>query len=159
MPIEHSKFIWDIVPYISNLQAFFNFVMGCGIPICIVHRAIEDNDPSDDEISLDNCIAQALTVWWIDSNKPAIWKSDRIRQGFVKLHMPRIHSCLIKRDSTLDPKPPVPNNQINPQPGTSGQLSKGPAKYLSMEYITQGIVEPDTNPGECIWDIVHHQLT
>ena len=50
--------------------------------------------------------------------------------------MPGIHSCLIKRHTTLDPKPPVCNNQISPQLGTSGQMSKRPAKYLSMEYIT-----------------------
>ena len=50
--------------------------------------------------------------------------------------MPGIHSCLIKRHPTLDPKPPVPKNQISPQPGTSGQMSKRPAKYLSMEYVT-----------------------
>ena len=36
----------------------------------------------------------------------------------------------------MDPKPPVPTNQIGPQPGTSGQTSTRPAKYLSMEYIT-----------------------
>ena len=122
--------------YISNLQAFFDFALGCAIPIHIVHRAVEDNNHSDDDISLADFVAQALTVWWLSSNKPAIWKSDRIRQGFVKLHMPGIHSCLIKRHPTLDPKPPVPNNQISPQPGTSGQMSKRPAKYLSMEYIT-----------------------
>ena len=136
MPVEHSKFIWDIVSYISNLQAFFDFALGCGIPSHMVHRVIEDNDPSDDDVSLDDCVAQALTVWWLSSNKPAIWKSDRIRQGFLKLHMPGIHYCLIKRHLTLDPKPPVPNNQISPQPGTSEQLSKRLAKYLSMEYIT-----------------------
>ena len=51
MPEEHSKFIWDIVSYISNLQAFFDFTLGCGIPSCIVQKAIEDNDPSDDDIS------------------------------------------------------------------------------------------------------------
>ena len=33
MPVEHSKFIWDIVPYISNLQAFFDFAIGYGIPV------------------------------------------------------------------------------------------------------------------------------
>ena len=136
IPVEHSEFIWDIVSYISNLQTFFDFSLGFGIPSHIVHRVIEDNDPSDDDISLDDCVAKALTVWWLSSNKPVIWKSDRIRQGFVKLHMPGIHSCLIKRHPTLDPKPPVPNNQIGPQPGTSEQLSKRPAKYLSMEYIT-----------------------
>ena len=136
MPVEHSKFIWDIAPYIANLQAFFDFAIGCGIPSHIVQKAIEDNDPSDDDISLDNCVAQTITVWWLSSNKPAIWKSDRIRQGFFKLHMPGIHTCLIKRHPTLDPKPPVPTNQNGPQPGTSGQMSTRPVKYLSMEYIT-----------------------
>ena len=136
MPVEHSKFIWDIVSYISNLQTFFDFASGCGIPSHIVHKAIEYNDPSDYEISLEDCVAQALIVWWLISNKPAIWKSDRIRQGFVKLHMPGIHSCLIKRHPTMDPNPPRLNNQTSPQPGTSGQMSKRPAKYLSMEYIS-----------------------
>ena len=50
--------------------------------------------------------------------------------------MPGIHSCLIKRHPTLNPKPPVPNNQISQQPGTSGQMSKRPAKYFSMKYMT-----------------------
>ena len=36
MPVEHSKFIWDIVSYISNLQALFDFAIGCGIPSHIV---------------------------------------------------------------------------------------------------------------------------
>ena len=136
MPVEHSKFIWDIVSYTSNLQAFFDFALGCGIPSHIVQKAIGDKDPSDDDISLADCVAQTLTVWWLSCNKPAIWKSDRIRQGFVKLHMPGIHTCLIKRCPTMDPKPPIPNNPIDPQPGTSGQFSNRPAKYLSMEYIT-----------------------
>ena len=133
--MEHSKFIWDIVSYISGLQAFFDFTLGCGIPSHIVQKVMEVNDSSDNDISLDDCVAQALTVWWLSSNKPAIWKSDRIRQGFVKLHMPGIHSCLIKRHPTMDPNPPIPNNQNGLQPGTSGQLSKRLAKYLSMEYI------------------------
>ena len=136
MPVEHSKFIWNIVSYISNLQAFFDFAIGCGIPSHIVQRAIKDNDPSDADISLEDCVVQALTVWWLSSNRPAIWKSERIRQSFVKLHMPGIHSCLIKRHPTMDPKPPVPTNQNGPQPGTSGQMSTRPVKYLSMEYIT-----------------------
>ena len=61
MPVEHSKFIWDIVSYISSLQAFFDFALGCGIPSHIVRKVIEDNDPSDNDISLDDCVAQALT--------------------------------------------------------------------------------------------------
>ena len=122
--------------YISNLQDFFDFALGCGIPSHIVCKTIEDNDPSDNDVSLDDCVAQALTVWWLSSNKHAIWKSERIREGFVKLHMPGIHSCLIKGHPTMDPNPPKLNNQTGPQPGKSGQMSKRPAKYLSMEYIT-----------------------
>ena len=71
MPVEHSKFIWDIVFYISNLQAFFDFALGCGIPSHMVRKAIEDNDPSDDDISLDDYVAQALIVWWLGCNKLA----------------------------------------------------------------------------------------
>ena len=119
-PIEHSKFIWDIVSYISNLQALFDFAIGCGIPSRIVRRAIEDNDPSDDDISLEECVVQALTVWWLSSNRPAIWKSEKIKQGFIKLHMPGIYACLMKGHPTLDPKPPVPTPMNGPQPGTSG---------------------------------------
>ena len=36
----------------------------------------------------------------------------------------------------MDPNPPKHNTQTGPQPGTSGQMSKRPATYLSMEYIT-----------------------
>ena len=36
----------------------------------------------------------------------------------------------------MDSNPPRLNNQTGPQPGTSGQMYKRPAKYLSMEYIT-----------------------
>ena len=61
MPMEHTKFMWDIVSYITNLQAFFDFAVGCDIPNHIVRKAIEDNDPSDGDISLDNCVVQALT--------------------------------------------------------------------------------------------------
>ena len=43
----------------------------------------------------------------------------------------------------MDPKPPIPNNPIGPQPGTSGQLSNRPAKYLSMEYLTLKSTEYD----------------
>ena len=112
MPVEQSKFIWDTVSYISNLQTFCDFALGYGIPSHIVQKAIEDNDPSDDAISLDDCVAKTLTVWWLSSNKPAICKSDRIRQGFVNLQMPGIHTCLIKRHPTMDPKPPIPTTQL-----------------------------------------------
>ena len=72
LPVEHSKFIWDTVFYITSLQAFFDFAAGCDLPIHIVRRAIEDNDPSNGEVSLANCVAQALVIWWLSSNRPAI---------------------------------------------------------------------------------------
>ena len=135
LPVEHSKFIWDTVSYITSLQAFFDFAAGCDIPVHIVRRAIEDNDPSDGEVSLENCVAQALVIWWLSSNRPAVWKSSKVRQGFVKLHMPGIHSFLVKRHPTLDPNTQNKNSQKEPQSCSSGQMSKKPDKYQTMEYI------------------------
>ena len=136
LPIEHSKFIWHTVSYITSLQAFFDFAAGCDLPTHIMRRAIEDNDPSDGEVSLRNCIAQVLVIWWLSCNRPAVWKSNKVKQGFVKLHMPGIHSCLMERHPTLDPDTQTNNNNQNePQPGPSGQMSKKPDKYQTMEYI------------------------
>ena len=116
LPVEHSKFIWNTVSYITSLQAFFDFTGGYDIPVHVVRRTIEDNDPSDGEVSLENCVAQALVIWWLSSNRPAVWKSNKVRQGFVKLHMPGIHSCLMKRHPTLDPKTQNKNSQNEPRP-------------------------------------------
>ena len=136
LPVEHSKFIWDTVSYITSLQAFFDFAAGCDLPVYIVRRAIKDNDPSDGEVSLENYVAQALVIWWLSSNRPAVWKSNKeVKQGFVKLHMPDIHSCLVKRHPTLDPDRQNNNSQKELQPGPSGQMSKRPVKYQTMEYI------------------------
>ena len=135
LPVEHSKFIWDTVSYITSLQAFFDFAAGCDLPVHIVRTAIEDNDLSDGEVSLENCVAQALVIWWLSSNRPAVWKSNKVKQGFVKLHMPGIHSCLVKRQPTFDPDTQNNNSQEEPQPGPSGQMSKKPDKYQTMEYI------------------------
>ena len=120
-----------------------DFAIGCGIPSRIVRKTIEDNDPSDHDISLEDCVVQALTIWWISSNRPAIWKSEKIKQGFVGLHMPRIYACLIKRHPTLDPKPPEPTPPNGPQPGTSGQMSPRPRKYLSLESIALKLISTE----------------
>ena len=132
MPLEHTKFLWDIVSYINKLQGFFDFALGCNIPNHIVQKAIEDNDPSDGNVSLDNCIIQALTFWWTNSNLPAILKSVKIKKGFIKMSMPGVYNCIIKRHPTLDPSMVEPNDQ---QPGTSGQMSPKPKKYVSLESI------------------------
>ena len=50
IPMEHKNFLWDIVSYVINLQAFNDFAMGCDIPIHIVRNAIEDSDPVDGNI-------------------------------------------------------------------------------------------------------------
>ena len=100
-----------------------------------MRKAIEDNDPSDGDISLEDCVVQALTLWWINSNRPAIWKSEKIRQGFVNLHLHGIYACLIKKHSTLDPIPPDCATQFGSQPGTSGQMSPKPKSYVSLESL------------------------
>ena len=128
MPAGHTKFLWDIVSYITKLQGFFDFALGCNIPNHIVRKAIEDNDPSDGDISLDNCVIQALTFWWTNSNLPAIWKSDKIKQGFTRMSMPGIYDYIIKRHPSLDPSIIVPHD---PQPGPSGHQPPKPNKYVS----------------------------
>ena len=132
MPVEHAKFLWDIVSYITQLQGLFDFALGCNIPNHIVRKAIEDNDPSDGDVSLDNCVIQALTFWWTNSNLPAIWKSDKIKQGFTRMSMPGICDCIIKRHPTLDPSIIVPHDQ---QSGPSGHQPPKPNKYVSLESI------------------------
>ena len=87
------------VLHLKPTNALFDFAIGCGIPSHIVRKAIEDNDPSDGDISLEDCVVQALTIWLISSNRPAIWKSEKIKQGFVGLHMPGIYAC--QRDILL----------------------------------------------------------
>ena len=113
LPVEHSKFIWNTVSYITSLQAFFDFAAGCDLPVHIVRRAIEDNDPSDGEVSLENCVAQALVIWWLSSNRPAVWKSNKVKHRFVKLHMPGIHSCLVKKHPTLEPDTQIITVKMN----------------------------------------------
>ena len=139
MPMEHSKFVWDIVSYITNLQAFFDFAIGCGIPNHIVRKAIEDNDPSDGDISLDNCVVQALTTWWTSNNIPALRRSEKVRQGFVRMNMPGLYTSIIRRHPTLDPTPSEPV-QNDPQPGTSGQMSPRPRKYRSLEIMASQLL-------------------
>ena len=60
--------------YISN----FYFAIGCGIPSDMMRKTIEDNDPLDNDISLEECVVQALTDWWVSSNRPAMYNSEKI---------------------------------------------------------------------------------
>ena len=140
MPMEHTKFVWGIVSYITNLQSFFDFAIGCGIPNHIVRKATEDNDPSDGDISLDNCVVQALTNWWTGTNIPALRKSEKVKQGFVRMNMPGIYTSIIRRHPTLDPTPPEPVQQNDPQPGTSQQMSPRPRKYRSLESMASQLL-------------------
>ena len=140
IPIEHSKFVWDIVSYITSLQAFFDFAIGCGIPNHMVRKAIEDSDPRDGDISLDNCVVQALTTWWTSNNIPALRRSERIKQGFVHMKMPGIYTSIISRHPTLDPTPSEPVDHTNPQPGTSGQMSPRPGRYRSLESMASQLL-------------------
>ena len=54
MPVEHSKFMWDSVLHFKY-ASIFDFAIGCGIPSHMARKAIEDNDPSDGDISLEEC--------------------------------------------------------------------------------------------------------
>ena len=140
MPMEHSKFVCDIVSYITSLQAFFDFAIGCGIPNHMVRKAIEDNDPRDGDISLDNYVVQALTTWWTSNNIPALRRSEKVRQGFIHMNMPGIYTSIIRRHPTLDPTPSESVDHTDPQPGTSGQMSPRPRRYRSLESMASQLL-------------------
>ena len=73
-----------------------------------------------------------MTFWWTNSSLPAIWKSDKIKQGFTRMSMPGIYDCIIKRHPTLDLSIIVTHD---PQPGPSGHQPPKPNKYVSLESI------------------------
>ena len=106
----------------------------------MVRKAIEDNDPRDGDISLDNCVVQALTTWWTSNNVPALRRSEKVRQGFVHMNMPGIYTSIIRRHPTLDPTPSEPVQQNDSQPGTSGQMSPRPRKYRSLESMASQLL-------------------
>ena len=106
----------------------------------MVRKAIQDNDPRDGDISLDNCVVQALTTWWTSNNIPALRRSEKIRQGFVHVNMPVIYTSIIRRHPTLDPTPSEPVDHTDPQPGTSGQMSPRPRRYRSLESMASQLL-------------------
>ena len=57
--------------------------------------------------------------------------------------MPGIYACLIKRHPILDPTPPEPTPQNGPQPGTSGQMSPRPKRYLSLESLALKLISTE----------------
>ena len=142
LPIEHSKFIWDIVSFIKDEDHLSEFATGVGISAKIVKRAVANNEPLNTTQRLEDWVAQILTDWWVGSNLPATGKSDKIRQGFKELGMPGLYACIISRHPALDPFRAL-RNQDGSLPGSSGQnssrlndiWSSRPAKYMTMEYI------------------------
>ena len=83
---------------------------------------------------------QALTNWWTNTNIPALRRSEKVRQGFVRMSMPGIYTSIIRRHPTLDPTPSEPVQQNDPQPGTSGQMSPRPRKYRSLESMASQLL-------------------
>ena len=149
-PIEHSKFIWDIVSFIKDEDHLIEFATGVGISPKIVKRAVANNEPLNTTQRLEDCVAQILTDWWVGSSLSAIGKSDRIRHGFKELGMPGLYACIIRRHPALDPFRAL-RNQDGSVPGSSGQNSTGlndiwsnrPAKYMTMEYIQACLKESE----------------
>ena len=142
LPVEHSKFIWDIVSFIKDEDHLSEFAAGVGISAKIVKRAVANNEPLNTTQRLEDCVAQTLTDWWIGSSLPATGKSDKIRQGFKELGMPGLYACIINRHPALDPFRAL-RSQDGSLPGSSGAnssrlndiWSSRPAKYMTMEYI------------------------
>ena len=150
LPIEHSKFIWDIVSFIKDEDRLSEFATGVGISPKIVKRAVANNEPLNTTQRLEDCVAQTLTDWWVGSSLSAIGKSDRIRHGFKELGMPGLYACIISRHPALDPFRAL-RNQDGSLPGSSGLSSSRPidiwssrpAKYMTMEYIQACLKESE----------------
>ena len=58
-------------------------------------------------------IEQVFIVWWVNTNKPAYWKANRLRTGFDALEMPGAFTSVLSRH------PSISQGDPNPQPGTS----------------------------------------
>ena len=149
-PIEHSKFIWDIVSFIKDEDHLSEFATGVGISPKIVKRAVANNEPLNTTQRLEDCVAQILTDWWVGSSLPATGKSDKIRQGFKGLGMPGLYACIINRHPALDPFRAL-RSQDGSLPGSSGANSSRlndiwsgrPARYMTMEYIQACLKESE----------------
>ena len=57
--------------------------------------------------------------------------------------MPGIYASLIKRHHTLDPTQPEPTPQNDSQPGTSGQMSPRPKRYLCLESLALKLISTE----------------
>ena len=135
LPANHSKFIKDIVSFINGKESLCDFAFGSGIPSHTVRKAIRDNDPLDTELAINDSVAQSLTVWWLSSNKPPLWKSNKIRQGFDLLGMPGVYCCILARNPTMDPNPTWGNIKNMTQSSAVQAQDGRPQQYLSLEYI------------------------
>ena len=56
---------------------------------------------------------RSSSVWWVNTNKPAYWKANRLRTGFDALEMPGAFTSVLPRH------PSISQGDPNPQPGTS----------------------------------------
>ena len=130
------QIIKDIVSFINGKESLYDFAFGSGIPNHIVHKAIRDNDPLDTELTINDSVAQTLTGWWLSSNKPPLWKSNKIRQGFDLLGMPDVYCCIFTRNPTMDPDPTWGNIKNVTQSSAVQAQDGRPQQYLSLEYIT-----------------------
>ena len=122
--------------FINGKESLYDFTFGSGIPCHIVHKAIRDNDPLDTELAINDSVAQTSTVWWLSSNKPPLWKSNKIRQGFDLLGMPGVYCCILTRNPTMDPDPTWGNIKNMAQSSAVRAQDGRPQQYLSLEYIT-----------------------
>ena len=110
---EDFAFIKDILAYVKGERALLKFAQKCDIPDIPLKWAIRNHVNSFTDAIPYDTIEQVFIVWWVNTNKPAYWKANKLRTGFDALEMPGAFTSVLSRHPNLSQGDP------NHQPGTS----------------------------------------
>ena len=110
---EDFAFIKDILAYVKGERALVKFAQKCNIPDISLNWAIRNHVNSFTDAIPYDTIEQVFIVWWVNTNKPAYWKANRLHTGFDALEMPGAFTSVLSRH------PSISQGDPNPQPGTS----------------------------------------
>ena len=111
---EDFAFIKDILAYVKGERALIKFAQNCNIPDASLKWAIRNHVNSFTDAIPYDTIEQIFIVWWVNTNKPAYWKANKLCTGFDALEMPGAFTSVLSRH------PSISQGDPNPQPSTSG---------------------------------------
>ena len=83
-----------------DLNKFFE---GCGIPQNVWTNAQVDSEIEPAEIAEYSAIEQAVSIWWLSSNKPLYWKIEQLQAGFENLNTGKFFKAMLERHPQMNP--------------------------------------------------------